>query len=247
MMSFFPASFSAPAADPSFIPLFRLLDGFDTYSREKQATPAATAAPACGRQRIRHFRPQPATFNPRFDVRETENSYELYGELPGLERENVSIEFPEPQTIVISGRVERNYASEPSSNTNNTDDASDSASTTTAESEKARRNSYQATVEDDPEDDVSSAASTPTSSPWTEVAKPVAESDSEKAAPAPAQAQDQSKYWRRERSVGQFSRTFIFPARVDEDSVTASLSNGILSITVPKAKAPVPRKIEITA
>ncbi|KAK4041113.1 HSP20-like chaperone [Parachaetomium inaequale] len=245
MMSFFPASFSAPAADPSFIPLFRLLDGFDNYSREKQATPAATAAPACRRQRVRQFRPQPATFNPRFDVRETETAYELHGELPGLDRENVSIEFPEPQTIVISGRIERNYVSESNNNNNNATDDDDSASTTTTEPEKSRRNSYQATVEDDPEDDQSSAASTPTSSPWTEVAKPVARAESQEVTPAPAQTQDQSKYWRRERSVGQFSRTFIFPARVDEDSVTAGLRNGILSITVPKAKAPVPRKIEI--
>jgi HSP20 family molecular chaperone IbpA len=243
------------------MPLFALLNEFDNHAREKKAAPAATASPACLRQRLRHPRLQPATFRPRFDVRETETTYELHGELPGLDRENVSIEFPEPQTMVISGRVERNYVSEPTSNNstpddatvtiNTPDDASETASTTTAEPEKSPRNSYQATVEDDPEDDgQSSGASTPTSSAWTEVADPVAETESEKvapASPAPAQNQDRAKYWLRERSAGTFSRTFAFPARVDEDRVTAGLSNGILSITVPKTKAPGPRRIEITA
>ena len=48
-----------------------------------------------------------------------------------------------------------------------------------------------------------------------------------------------------ERSVGEFHRSFAFPARVDQDSVKASLKNGILSILVPKAQAPQPRKISI--
>ena len=41
-------------------------------------------------------------------------------------------------------------------------------------------------------------------------------------------------YWVSERSVGEFARSFSFPNRVDQDSVKASLKNGILSVTVPK-------------
>ncbi|KAF1967950.1 heat shock protein [Bimuria novae-zelandiae CBS 107.79] len=54
-----------------------------------------------------------------------------------------------------------------------------------------------------------------------------------------------TKYWVTERSVGEFHRSFSFPARIDQDNVKASLKNGILSIVVPKAKAPSPRKINI--
>ena len=43
------------------------------------------------------------------------------------------------------------------------------------------------------------------------------------------------KYLVSERQVGQFERTFTFPAKVDQDGVKASLKNGILSIVVPKA------------
>ena len=43
------------------------------------------------------------------------------------------------------------------------------------------------------------------------------------------------KYLVSERQVGQFERTFTFPAKVDQDGVKASLKNGIMSIVVPKA------------
>ncbi|KAF2242699.1 HSP20-like chaperone, partial [Trematosphaeria pertusa] len=60
-----------------------------------------------------------------------------------------------------------------------------------------------------------------------------------------AKQENAPKYWVSERSVGEFHRSFSFPARVDQDAVKASLKNGILSIVVPKAKAPQPRKISI--
>ena len=244
MMSFFPRSYCAPATDASLVPLFRLLEDFDSYSRQVQAAPAT---PACRRQRPRQPRPQLSTFNPRFDVRETEHTYELHGELPGLERDNVNIEFAQPQTIVIHGRVERSYAPESAKSTG--EPAAES--TTPAEPEateptdaEKRRHSHQATVEDDPEDESTPASSRP-ASPWTEVAKPATAATEEVTKPAPAEPQDQSRYWRWERSVGEFSRSFSFTARVDHDGVTASLNNGILTVTVPKAKKVAPRKIEI--
>lgn len=55
----------------------------------------------------------------------------------------------------------------------------------------------------------------------------------------------ETKYWVSERSVGEFHRSFSFPSRIDQDSVKASLKNGILSIIVPKAQAAKTRKINI--
>lgn len=54
-----------------------------------------------------------------------------------------------------------------------------------------------------------------------------------------------TKYWVSERSVGEFHRSFAFPSAVDQDAVKASLKNGILSIVVPKSKAPQPRRVKI--
>ncbi|EEA19200.1 hypothetical protein TMatcc_010251 [Talaromyces marneffei ATCC 18224] len=53
------------------------------------------------------------------------------------------------------------------------------------------------------------------------------------------------KYWVSERSVGEFHRSFNFPSRVDHNGVKASLKNGVLTVTVPKAAPPTSRKITI--
>jgi len=248
MMSFFPTSFSAPApaAEVSYAPLFPLLENYDNYSRETKAAPSAPCAPATRRQRTRQARPQPATFQPAFDVRETENTYELYGELPGLERQNVSIEFTDAQSMVISGRVGRNYDSHANNDTNESA-ISDEASSTEefTEIEKPRRNSYKVTVEDDPEDEHNTPATTPATSPKMEAAKPQTQ-EVAKAEQKTQPAHNEPRYHLLERSIGEFSRVFTFPARVDYDGVTASLNNGVLAVVVPKAR-PVNKRIEIAA
>lgn len=58
-------------------------------------------------------------------------------------------------------------------------------------------------------------------------------------------AEDGPKYWVSERSVGEFSRSFSFPIRIDQDNVKASLKNGILEVVVPKSAKPAARKITI--
>ena len=53
------------------------------------------------------------------------------------------------------------------------------------------------------------------------------------------------KYHRREREGGQFSRVIALPNEIEADNVEASYSNGILSITVPKAAAAKPKQIAV--
>lgn len=48
-----------------------------------------------------------------------------------------------------------------------------------------------------------------------------------------------------ERSPGSFSRSLRFPQYVESEKIQASFANGVLTITVPKAEAAKPRKIEI--
>ncbi|KAK2750258.1 hypothetical protein FQN55_002403 [Onygenales sp. PD_40] len=54
-----------------------------------------------------------------------------------------------------------------------------------------------------------------------------------------------AKFWVSERSVGEFSRSFNFPTRVDQEGVKASLKNGILSVVIPKAHAPTSKRITV--
>lgn len=48
-----------------------------------------------------------------------------------------------------------------------------------------------------------------------------------------------------ERGHGAFSRTFEFASRIDIEAVTADLTNGVLTITLPKAVRQPARKIEV--
>lgn len=58
-------------------------------------------------------------------------------------------------------------------------------------------------------------------------------------------ADENASYHRRERGVGEFSRTVTLPVEIDSDKVEASLKNGVLTITLPKAEAARPRKISV--
>jgi HSP20 family molecular chaperone IbpA len=70
-----------------FAPIFRLLDDYDAHrSSSSRSIPS---------------------FQPRFDVREFKEYYELHGELPGVEQKDINIEFSDAHTISISGRSVR--------------------------------------------------------------------------------------------------------------------------------------------
>lgn len=209
-MSFFPRGFiSEPSS--SFTPLFRLLDEYGDYSNHRQ----------------HHHRNAPArTFAPKFDVQELPDSYELHGELPGIEQKDIEIEFADFGTLTVRGRSERSYTS----GTPPPGVIEGPVPQGTIESGEASTNGnkdHHATVEDEPE----------TSS--RQVSKPA------KPAAKPAPKEPEGKFWVSERSVGEFSRSFSFPERIDQDQVRASMRNGILSIVVPKAKKQEKRKISI--
>ncbi|OGE53596.1 hypothetical protein PENARI_c007G07163 [Penicillium arizonense] len=172
-MSLFQTNFSA---NDDFSSLFRLLDDYDHHRTVRR-------------------QPTPRTFNPRFDIRESDDSYHLDGELPGTAQNDIEIEFSDPQTLVVKGRTERSYNTEPQNQTEENNSSGAVAKTT-----ESKENS---------------------------------KSDSK------------STYWASERIVGKFSRSFSFGQPVNQDAVKASLKNGILSISVPKAAAPAPKKIAV--
>ncbi|OAA60707.1 heat shock protein 30 [Cordyceps fumosorosea ARSEF 2679] len=197
-MSLFPRTLYDSDGSSSFTPLFRLLDEFDNYSRQGGASSL-----------VHDSHPGSAFWQPKFDVGESGDQYELHGEFPGMRKEDIYIEFPQPQTLVIRGKSERTYSgTEPSSSADRVEDVSNKPTITEAG--------------DDQKGDTVAQAS-----------------------PKAIEKTEQPKYWLRERKVGEFSRSFIFPSPVDQDAISAGFKDGVLSVSVPKAKKPQPRRIAI--
>jgi HSP20 family protein len=194
--------------------LFRLMDDYASLVNRSFANSPSLA------QSVR-------SFQPRFDMKENKDSYELHGELPGVAQKDINIEFTDANTLSIRGRTETvreegrrpTALLEPQAGTHQKKLADAETESTTSSNK-----SHQPTVEDE---DSGTVAST----------KPADASTS--------QETDKSNYWISERSVGSFARSFSFPQRVDQDAVKASLKDGILSIVVPKAQAPAKRRIQI--
>ena len=187
------------------------------------------------------------TFQPRFDVREVDSSYELKGDLPGIEQKDLEIEFVDERTLVIRGRTasEETRTNAPAAESTKAVAANEEIADDVSEkSAKYRKPSVE---EEDGYVDAgveSSAdgAKTP-ASPTTVTAEQPASSNA--AAASSKTADTQSKYWVSERSVGHFERRFSFPGRVDQEAVKASLKNGILSVVVPKIVAKEAKRIQV--
>jgi len=58
---------------------------------------------------------------------------------------------------------------------------------------------------------------------------------------------ENTKYHRREREAGRFSRKITLPAQVDASKTDAKCNDGLLTIVIPKAESAKPKKITITA
>lgn len=200
-MVFFPRYCSG-----DFAPLFQLLDDYDVHQSTRRPNKKVTPV---------------RTFAPKFDVYELNDRYYLDGELPGVEQNDVDIEFSDPQTLVIRGRSQRNYHEK---NQAESDDGSETSSV----------KSHQPTVENWDETTDATPTTEPTPAPTRE------ENTAEKNSP-----ESTYKFWASERSIGEFHRAFAFPTRVDQDSVKASLKNGILSVVLPKEPVPQLKKVRV--
>ena len=91
-MSLFPRALYETDSS-SFTPLFRLLDAFDSYNRQGDLHTRGREGPSGS-----------VFWHPKFDISESRDGYELHGELPGMKKDDIHIEFPEPQTLVVRGK-----------------------------------------------------------------------------------------------------------------------------------------------
>lgn len=156
------------------------------------------------------------TLAPKFDIKETEKEYVLEGELPGVEKKDISLDFVDENTLVLKTRVEkvREEGARPRGQTEAEGEkqASD-VHTSGASQEAAQANGEKAQGQDKTND------------------KTVATQNQNKEVSQPAPA---IQYHLNERSIGTFQRVFSLPGELKHAEVKASLKNGVLTVTVPK-------------
>jgi HSP20 family protein len=58
---------------------------------------------------------------------------------------------------------------------------------------------------------------------------------------------DENEYLLNELPNGSFTRTLRLPSTIEADSVEAKITDGVLTLTLPKAESARPKKIQVTA
>lgn len=56
---------------------------------------------------------------------------------------------------------------------------------------------------------------------------------------------EDTTYHRQERNYGSFTRTIRLPYKIEADDVEATMKNGVLTLTLPRAEEDKPKKIDI--
>jgi HSP20 family molecular chaperone IbpA len=194
-MSLLPRSFHT---SEQYNPFSRFLDEIAHYGRSFDSAQG-------------HGQKNMTPFQPKFDVTELDDSYELHGELPGLQRKDIHVEFIEPRTLLISGKIERarRYGSLPEGwlgVTSSVPDAEVGEPSTQKDKgaeQKGDQNGDSKATEGGSKDNKNTTY---------------------------------PKMWVSERSVGEFSRTFNFPHHIKQDGTLATLEGGILFVKIPKTE-----------
>jgi len=86
-------------------------------------------------------KPQQKSYSPRFDARETEDAYEIRGDLPDIESQDLHVEFSDAQTLVIRGGSDKQIVPDAISASAGPSTAeAEPTETTTSEPANAERN-----------------------------------------------------------------------------------------------------------
>jgi HSP20 family molecular chaperone IbpA len=260
----------------SFNHFFHQVDELLTdIGREAQRQAALEAHIEAQREAHRQRQQRKRALRANFNVNQTEQGWEVDGDIHGFEQQNINIEVTDAQTLKISGNtrwepeqsqpepaqqpsIEKAPATEQTSDEHMdgvTLNEPETETTTEHDSDTESHKSYQATVEDDFEDLGAETASLISASSTSTVAEeqPKEPKGKEKAVEeTPAEAQpetvtteNQEQPQEQERVHGSFERTLRFPARIDAANVTAHFEGGVLKINVPKAEVEQVRRIAI--
>jgi HSP20 family molecular chaperone IbpA len=203
-------------------------------------------------------------FVPRFDLEQHADTYELYGELAGFQREDIIIEAHDGHNLQVSGFIPAKTSQRlPSCESKRLQDVT--GSSTKSKDQKAAEGApnqeqpkpiQESTSPTKARPPVSASQATTTSkhksyptARFGDVLDPHAEFvhdvNDTKDIPAVTDTTPEVRYLIAERHPSSFHRAFHFPTPIKKDEVTATMQDGILHITAPRAPMPPPVKVPI--
>ena len=159
---------------------------------------------------------------PRVELKEGPKGYRLEAEVPGFRKSDLSIDFPDPRTLRLTGK--RHIRNPEAEDAAGSEALSDSANTVESKSPEANETT----------EAVDSSASDAA----------VTESGN-KALEASDRGEDLQVVESEFDQEVSFTRQLTLPEGVDLKAVKASLDHGILSVVLPKLKVEVAQKVVI--
>lgn len=214
-----PFGFSQPFLslfNDTFSQLDRLSSDLDSHLQQSLGSSGSSGSTVNSWQSL-------LTSTPKFDVKETESNYILEGELPGIAKADISLNWADDHTLVLKTQTSTFKETKPSSSTAS-DSTSDEPSKQTAQTLDAAKSPAEMSGANP-----DAATSAKTENGDTAIDTTNAQgTDVAKTAPA------SPTYHLTERTHSTFQRVFSFAGQVEHDNVKASLKNGVLTVTVPK-------------
>ena len=197
----------------------------------------------------RHPYRQPFTpFVPRFDLEEHEDTYELYGDFPGVKKDDIKVSVVDNGRIEVRGvirhrRSEEEYRRERADHSHDMPiqgiqgvkaKIADAAAAVTGQTLPAGTNNAGSHIAD--------------TTPYERPELTTAHKDAIK---HPEHLTNPKHYYKfkeviKERQEGEFHRIFHFPQPVDlEKGVQARMDNGVLHVTIPRGVKAAERQVNI--
>ena len=159
---------------------------------------------------------------PRFELKEGPKAYRLEAEVPGYRKTDLSIDFPDPRTLRLTGK--RHIRTRQAEDATGSAELSESANT--VESSQAESTEPSETVQSSTSD--------------AEVTE-----SGDKAVEGSEAGEDFQVVESEFDQEVSFTRQLSLPEGVDLKAVKASLDHGILSVVLPKLKTDIAHKVVI--
>ena len=211
-------------------PFVQPMDIFDLLDMPLRTSPQSSMGPS-------------AATVPRMsiDVRETDVSYEILCDVPGVTKEDVKIDVKDRMLTISSERTHMRTDSNQPQNAEQGDPSTSTGMDLGTDGKPKAKDLSAGTRRDRSSPATGASASSPTDATETTSGS---DPKSELAPPTPTGAKDVA--WRRiERSYGVVSRSLSVPEDADMTGIEASLEHGVLTVVIPKLAVPISETMQV--